>query len=473
MNIEQVRSAAETQLSYLSDPSCIRIHVGASSSNSNVVSIIRQFEAAIGQGKFQAKTVRTGSFGYYDLEPIVTVKRQSLKPVFYPNVTLDGIVGIADDLAKGAGSIPYLSELPSFNRQKRIALRNCGWIDPEDINSYIIQGQGYAGLAKALGMKPSGSEKIDKHLICNAVDPHPKTLTSRLLIESDPHSVLEGMAIQAFNIGASHCYILVEEKSEAVKKFQKALDQMRLYGLLGSKVLDVQFGLEIEIIEVPMQWTLGNRIELFRCIEEKQPLPHMLPTLPGISGIFAKPVAIVDPETMARISAMKDADGTKIVTLSGNAMQKCTVEVSNGTTIRSVIENYGCGVSNRPVIKAVQSGGPAGAFVSPDSLDVAMDSESIEVFEADSSIVDVTHGVIAYIQSQSCGKCVFCREGCLQMLTILEDISENKGKPHDLDLLLELGEEMRTGCLCSWGRSAPNPVLSSLKLFRSEFEERL
>jgi NADH:ubiquinone oxidoreductase subunit F (NADH-binding) len=182
---------------------------------------------------------------------------------------------------------------------------------------------------------------------------------------------------------------------------------------------------------------------------------------------------IVNPEIMSRVSAMKDINETRVVTLSGSVMHKYTVEVAAGTTIRSIIEDYGGGVSNGKAIKAVQPGGASGAFISSDDLDAAIDSESIEVFEADSSIVDATKGIMAYIQSQSCGKCVFCREGCLQILTILEDITENRGKPQDLDLLLELGEEMRDICLCAFGRSAPDSVLSSIQLFRSEYEKRV
>jgi NADH-quinone oxidoreductase subunit F len=468
MNIGQVRAAAETQLSYLFDPSCIRIHVGALSSNPNAIGVFRQFQRVVAQGGFQARIVRTGSFGYYGLEPIVTIIKPGLEPIFYTNVTLERVAGLVNDL-----EIPYVSELPSFSRQSRVALRNCGWIDPEDINFSIVNGQSYVGLAKALNLDAPWTEACDKLLLCNAVDPDLKSLTSQLLLESDPHSVLEGMAIKAFNLGASHGYVLVEEKTEAANRLRKALDQMRAYTLLGRDILDSQFCLEIEIIETPVQWTSGSRIELFRCIEECQSLPHMLPTLPNVSEIYEKPIIIVDPEMMAKASAMKDIDETKVVTLNGSLRRQYTVELAAGTTIRSIIENYGGFVSNGKDIKAVQLGGSTGSFVSPDDLDAAIDWRSIEVFEIDSNIVDVTKRIMTFIQSQSCGKCVFCREGCLQMMTILEDISENKGKPQDLDLLQELGEEMRTGCLCAFGRSAPDPVLSSIQLFRSEYEKRL
>jgi NADH-quinone oxidoreductase subunit F len=487
MKIEQVYAAAEAQLPYLSDLSCIKIF-GSSATDSKTDRIFSLLQSAIDQENLRAKIVRTGSFGYFDLEPIVRVEKPGREAILYTNVTLDGVADLMNDLAKGTSGVPFISELPSFNLQKRIALRNCGWIDPEDINHYILHGKGYAGFSRALSMNPSDlkwkqfplAENVYKYLICNAIDPDPRSLTCRLLLESDPHSVLEGMLIGAYAAGASHGIILVEEKSEAFRRLRKALDQMRAYNLLGSNILDSQFCSEIKIIEEPTTLTTGHRMERLRCIEENQPQLHMLPVYPADSEFMGKPVLIVNPEMMSNLAAgccdsTKGSRKSKVVTLSGSAIHKYTVEVSPETTIRSVLENFGGGVSNGKKIKAVQLGGPLGSFIALNDLNLPVGSDevgpgSIEVLDADSGIVDATKNVMAYIQSQSCGKCVFCREGCLQMLTILEDISENKGKPQDLDLLVELGEEMRASCLCAFGRTAPNPVLSSIKLFRNEYE---
>jgi NADH-quinone oxidoreductase subunit F len=535
MNIEHVRAAAETQSSYLSDPSCVKIYVGSAAADSNVERIAGLFQSAVDRGSLRAGIIRAGSFGLYDLEPIVAVERPGSSAVLYNNVTPNIVADLIDDTVRGVtdkvkafgyignsniepSGITSISELPLFTLQNRIALRNCGWIDPEDINHYITHGRGYAGLSKALGMNPSEiignmipsalkgrggqgcstadkwdnfsvSKNADKYLICNAADPDPRSPAFRLLLESDPHSVLEGMLIGAYAAGASRCFIFVEEMTAASRRLRKALGQMKPYNLLCPNILDSGFCSEIEIEEVPSSLLSGHRIELFRCLEENHPLPHMHPSYPAASEFIGKPVLMANPEIMSSLSAilcdaMKACRESKIVTLSGIVTHKYTVEVSPEMTIRSIIDNFGGGVSNGKAIKAVQLGGPAGPFIGPNTLDLpigcdareesisCIGSGTIEVLDADSSIVDATRNSMSFIQTQSCGKCVFCREGCLQMLTILEDISENKGHRQDLDLLIELGEEMLHACLCDFGRAAPNPVLSSIKLFRTEYEKR-
>ncbi len=534
MNIEQICAAAKTQSSYLGDPSFFKIYVASSTADPNAARIAELFQSTIGQSGLRVMIFRTGSFGFYDLEPIVIVDRPGLFTILCDSITPEKAAGLIEDLAKGLpgkgkalcfvgnnkpGNVPHISELPLFNLQNRVALRNCGWIDPEDVNHYILRGRGYTGLSKALKMDPadlietlipsarkssgradfsnaepwrifSRSKDGNKCLICNTVDPDPRSLTSRLLLEGDPHSVLEGMLIGAYALGASHCYILVEDQAEAVQRLRKALDQMRMYHLLGSNILDSRFCSEVEIKEVPASLTSGHRIELFRCLEERQPLPHILPDYPDAIKFMGKPILAVDCETMAKLSAVlingrADRTESKVVTLSGSVVHKRTIEVSPGTTIRSIIEHFGGGILNGRLLKAIQLGGPSGQYVAPDSFDLpigshgieksgfSISSGSIEVLDADTSMIEAAKDIMIYIQAQSCGKCIFCREGCLQMLTILEDISENKSKPGDLDLLVELGEEMRTSCLCAFGCAAPIPVLSSIKLFRDEYEEKV
>ncbi len=255
MKIEQIQAAAEAQLPYLSDQSTINIYVGSSMTDANAGCILSLFQNAVDQGNLQARIIRTGSFGYYDLEPIVTLKIPGSLAVLYKNVTQELIPDLIGDFLQAKpgkikpycfigdkiwSDIPHIFELPLFSLQSRIALRNCGWIDPENINHYIFQGQGYTGLSKALRMNPpdiagavipsvlksrsgpgcssldqwklfTGSEKDNGFLICNAMDPNPRSLTSRLLLESDPHSVLEGILIAAYAIGASHCAVFVGE----------------------------------------------------------------------------------------------------------------------------------------------------------------------------------------------------------------------------------------------------------------------
>ena len=517
MNLEQVRATAEKQLSLSGDPSCLTICVGASAADSNATQIVRLFRQAIEQGELKADVFRTGSFGYCDLEPMVLVEMPGSEARLLANFTPDDRAAHLSNFSKSVGNSPLISEWPLFNLQKRIALRNCGWIDPEDINHYITHGKGYAGLAKALKNSPPGlirtsiqtalkgrrgqscsapkkwqlfaeTTEKDKCLICNAVDPDPKSMTSRLLLESDPHSVLEGMLISAYVTGASHCYLFIEEKAAVIHRLRKVLDQMKVANLLGFNILNSQFHSEIEILVMPEIGTTGHRVELLRCMDENHTLPHILPEQPA-SGIFAgKAVLVVNPESMSSVAAIlgdgADYDwGSKVVTLTGSIAYRGTVEVSHGTTIQNVIDAFGGGVSKGKTIRAVQLGGPSGYFIAPSALNHAIGcnafdesyssigSGTIEVLDSDSSILNTTKGVMAYLQAQSCGKCVFCREGCLQMLTILEDFSENKARPHDLDLLVELGEEMRNASLCDFGRTAPNAVLSSVKFFRDEYRK--
>jgi len=526
MKIEQIQAAAEAQLSCLNDPSTIKIYVGSSMGDANVGRILALFQNEIDRGNLQARIVRTGSFGCYDLEPIVTAKISDSFAVLYNNVDQDSIADLISDLIQGMpgkakpycfigdkrwSGIPHISQLPLFSLQNRIALRNCGWIDPEDIDHYISQGQGYTGLSKALRMSPpdvaglaipsvlksrcgpgcsnidrwelfAGPERGNSYLICNAIDPNPRSLTSRLLLDSDPHSVLEGMLIAAYAIGASYCAFIVGNRAEDARRLRKALDQMRKYNLLGSNILDSQFCSEIEIKEAELM-PAGYWIELLCCWEEKRLSPHMLPAGPFASEFIGKPWLIVNPEMMSSLSAVLRNDKearteSKVVTLSGSVIHPYTVEVSSEVTLGSIIEILGGGAPNGKTIKAVQIGGPAGPLFAPSALripvsyDVVEESGSIEVIDAESDIVDAVRDRFAYLQTQSCGKCVFCREGCLQILTILEDLLENRGKAQDLDLLVALCEEMKTACLCSFGRAVPNPVLSSINLFRAEYEKR-
>jgi NADH:ubiquinone oxidoreductase subunit F (NADH-binding) len=273
---------------------------------------------------------------------------------------------------------------------------------------------------------------------------------------------------------------------------------MREYGLLGNGILDSTFGAEIEIKEVVPLLVSGEETALLRFLEGKQPMPYVRPSYPAADGFEGKPVLINNIETLSNVSAIfkngssgytrigtSQSRGTKIMTLSGKVVHKYTVEVPFGTTLDSIIRDIGGGVSSGKKIKAVQLGGPTGGYFTVDSLDLPVAYETmkaagamigsgtVELFDSDSCAVEMTEEIVSYIQTQSCGKCVFCREGTYQMSDILKDISGEMGKPLDLDLLIELGEEMKIGCVCGLGRTAPNPVLSSIRLFRGEYEAHI
>jgi NADH-quinone oxidoreductase subunit F len=540
VNFERICAAAASESGYLNDRDYLKLYISASVDNTTAASVFNSFQAEINKHGIKAKVIATGSFDYYDLEPLVLVDKPGKSTILYHNVNPETAAELVNDYlindnprpdmalgSMGGGEvdgIPNTSSLPLFNLQSRIALRNCGYIDPENINHYILCGNGYGGLSRALSMgqsdvieeiKRSGlrgrggagypaaekwrlcrdAEGSQKWAICNAVDADPQALTARLLLESDPHSVLEGMLIGAYAVGASRCVICVNaDYATALKRLDKALEQMRGYGLLGGNILGSNFSCEIEIREIPTSLVAGEETALIRCLEGKQAMPYVRPPYPVASGIYDGPTLINNVETIANVSAIfqngwewyaafgtEKSRGTKVVNLAGDVLHKCTVEVPFGTTLRSIVAVIGGGVGNGKDVKAVQFGGPTGAYFNADSLDIHLDYETIreagsiigsgtvEVFGSDTCAVEMTRDVISYLQTQSCGKCVFCREGSYQMSDILQDIADGKGEPKDLDMLTELGEAMKIGCICSLGRTMPNPALSSMRLFDSDY----
>jgi NADH-quinone oxidoreductase subunit F len=541
MNYEQILARAASQSTSPSDVSSITICVGSSPDNDMAEGVFRSFQIAVGEAALRATVRMTGSLGCYDLEPVVWIEQPGQPAILYNNATPEIAAQLVKDslvnrnprpdlafctLGDGrASGIPHFSDLSLFNLQRRIALRNCGTVDPEDINHSIWRGQGYSGLSRVLEMSPlavieevkksglrgSGgtghlaadkwklchdAEGSEKYLVCNAMSADSRALAARLLLESDPHSVLEGILIGAYAVGASHCILCVDAGcGPANRRLRKALGQMGEYGLLGNHILDSDFRAEIAVREVPALLVLAEETALLRFLEEKQPMPCLSPSYPSAIGFRGKPTLIDSVENFAKAAAIfeKGSEGhfrfgtvgdkaTRIITLSGKAVHKYTVEVPIETTIETVVSCIGGGVPGGKKIKAVQVGGPTGAYFGADSLDRPLDDEAlketedligsgtIEVFDSDSCAVEITTDIMSYLQAQSCGKCLFCREGTYQMSDILKDISEHKGKPEDLDLLIELGEEMKIGCLCVLGRTAPNPVLSSIELFRADYE---
>lgn len=543
MNFEQVFATAASNSSHFNDGDYTQICIGVKASDANTAAIFNSVQAETNKHGIKASVITTGSFGYYDLEPILSISKPGQPAILYKNVDQEIASSLISDFfihdnqrpdialcsigSNKIDNIPSSSELPLFHLQNRIALRNCGYIDPENINHYIQRG-GYSGLSKALQMsqnklieelRKSGlrgrggashltadkwsicrdAEGTEKYVICNAVDADPQALTARLLLESDPHSILEGMLIGAYAVGASHCVVYLDAGYDiAISKLRKALEQMREYSLLGNNILDSTFSPEIELREVTASLVSGEETAILRFMEGKQAMPYIHMSYPAVNEFNGKPTLINNLETLSNVSAIfqnstewysasgtAKSKGNKVITLSGDITHQYTVEVPLGTTLLSIVENIGGGVPDGKSIKAVQFGGPTGSFFAVDSLDVPVDYESIEqlgsivgsgtvrVFDSDSCAVEMTRDVTSYIHTQSCGKCVFCREGSLQISDILQDIAEYKGKPQDLDLLLELGEVMKTSCICRIGETAPNPVLSSIKLFRSDYDTHI
>jgi NADH-quinone oxidoreductase subunit F len=417
--------------------------------------------------------------------------------------------------------------LPMLKPQVRIALRNCGDIDPGDINQYIGRG-GYSGLVRALKMAPEevieevdrsglrerggegfstgekwrlsfdapGSEKV---VICNAAEGDPESLTARTLLEDDPHSVLEGMVIGAYVTGAGLGYVFVNaEDALAIVRLKSALKQMEDHGFLGGHILDSNVSFRIEVNEGTGKLACGDETFLINAIEGKPTMPFVCSSRPPISGLGGKPTLIHQAENGAHVSAVMEkgaewyagfgteqSRGTKVFTLSGKVMHPGLIEVPMGTGLREIVYDIGGGTPNGKALKAMQIGGPTGGYLPASSLDLPVDYEhlsaagtlmgsgSILVIDGDACIVDQAKCSLSFIQNESCGKCVFCREGTMQMAEILTDITEGRGKTHDIDLLLELGEGLKLGAQCDLGRTAPNPALTAIRYFREEVEAHI
>ena len=544
MNFEQVYAAAEAECDYPSNKDCIKIYISASPEDASVAGIRDCFQNEVEKHNISASIITAGPSGYDDLEPMAGIEKPGRGTILYHNMTPEKASELAEgylqnddlrpDLAwchNGDGEIsdiPNISQLPLFNLQSRTALKNCGCIDPQDINQYIVMGKGYAGLYRTLQMSrkevieelgktslrgkggagyPTAekwqichdTEDSDKCAVCNAIDADPKAHTARLLLESDPHSVLEGLLIGAYAAGAAHCFICVNsEYRKAIEILRQAIEQMEKYSLLGDKILDTDFRCDIEIKEITASLVSGEETALIRSMENKQAMPYLRITYPAVKGLNDKPTLINSAETLACVAAAfrdgteaitgtgtEKSKGTKVITLSGNIAHGYTVEVPFGTTLRSIVEDIGGVMAGGKSIEAVQFGGPTGALFTDSSLDTPVSYEAmeeaggiigsgtIEVLDSDKCAVETARDIMGYIQAESCGKCVFCREGTYQITDILNDIAENKGKPEDLELILEIAEGMKTGSICGLGRTAALPILSSIGLFRDDYEAHI
>jgi NADH-quinone oxidoreductase subunit F len=423
--------------------------------------------------------------------------------------------------------IPNLFELPMLKSQVRIVLHNCGFIDPTNINHYIACG-GYSGLVKALDMKPeqiieeikrSGlrgrggagfptgqkwefcrkSPGKEKYIICNADEGDPGAFMNRSLLEGDPHSVLEGMLIGARAIGAKVGYIYCRaEYPLALERLRIALKKLEEYRLIGDNILDSDFSFHLKIKEGAGAFVCGEETALMASIEGKRGMPRSRPPFPAVSGLWGKPTNINNVETWASVTIImqKGADwyanygtegskGTKTFSLAGKIERTGLIEVPFGITMRQIICEIGGGILERKRFKAVQTGGPSGGCLPADFLDTPIDYDSlisagsimgsggIVVMDEDTCMVDVARFFLSFVQLESCGKCIPCRWGTKQMLDILEDITNGRGKPDDIELLQELAESVKDGSLCGLGQTAPNPVLTSIRYFRDEYRAHI
>jgi NADH-quinone oxidoreductase subunit F len=411
--------------------------------------------------------------------------------------------------------------------QVRIALRNCGLIDPQHLDAYIARG-GYEGLNRALKRPPAevieeigrsglrehggsglpvaekwrlalnapGSEKV---LVCNAAEGDPDSLIARTLMEEDPHSVLEGMLIGGYATGASlGCVSIHAEYGLAISRLRTALKQAEDHGFSGNHIAGSKAGFHIEVREGTGKLACRDETFLINAIEGKQTMPFVCSPRPLLSGLEGKPTLIHQAETWARVSAVMEkgaawyaglgtgrCSGTKVLTLSGSVMHSGLIEVPMGTPLREIVYGIGGGIPDGKTLKAMQIGGPTGGYLPASFLNLPVDDEhlldagtlmgsgTVLVIDSDACMVDRARRALSFLGTESCGKCVFCREGTMQMAEILTDMTEGRGKPHDIELLLELGESLKLGSQCDLGRTASNPVLTLIRYFREELEAHI
>jgi len=427
-----------------------------------------------------------------------------------------------------AETIPELNDIPFYARQRLIVLRNRGVIDPENIEEYIGR-DGYLGAGKALlemtpeeivdeikksGLRgrggagfPTGfkwefagkAEGDIKYVLCNADEGDPGAFMDRSVLEADPHAVLEGMIIAARAIGAGKGYIYCRaEYPLAVKRLTIAIDHARERGLLGNDILGSGFDFDLEIYQGAGAFVCGEETALIQSIEGKRGMPRPRPPFPAQQGLWNKPTVLNNVETYANVAQIitngsewfsaigtEKSKGTKVFALTGDVNNIGLVEVPMGTTLRTIIYEIGAGISGKQKFKAVQLGGPSGGCVPEAFLDTPVDYESIAkvgaimgsggmiVMDNRTCMVDMARFFMDFIQEESCGKCTPCREGTIRMLEILEKITRGNGEPGDIELLEELSGMIKDSALCGLGQTGPNPVLSTLKYFRDEYEAHI
>ena len=522
-----------------------RAHVlvcgGTGCSSSGSAELIKRFEEQIAKNGLdkEVKVVRTGCFGLCEAGPVVIVYPEG---TFYSRIRPDDVDEIVSEhLLKGriVQHLVYkekadeeqhvtLDNIDFYRPQMRLALRNCGVIDPENIDEYIAF-DGYRALAKVLtemtpeqvisevlksGLRgrggagfPTGkkwqfaaaSKADQKYMICNADEGDPGAFMDRSVLEGDPHSVLEAMAIGGYAIGASEGYIYVRaEYPIAVKRLEIAINQAREYGLLGKNIFGSGFDFDIFIRLGAGAFVCGEETALMHTIEGGRGEPKPKPPFPAVRGLFDKPTNINNVETLANIPQiiLKGADwfasigtekskGTKVFALGGKINNAGLVEVPMGTPLRDIIYKIGGGIPGGKKFKAVQTGGPSGGCIPADYLDIAIDYDSLTaigsmmgsggmiVMDEDNCMVDIARFFLDFTVDESCGKCTPCRIGTRRMLEILERIVEGKGEEGDIEKLEALAENIKATALCGLGQTAPNPVLSTLKYFRDEYEAHI
>lgn len=520
----------------------VRGHVlccgGTGCTSSGSEAIIKEMETqlkAFGLDK-EIKVIKTGCFGLCALGPIMIVYPEG---AFYSRVQVEDVKEIVSEhLLKGRivkrllyqetveeDNIKSLNEVDFYKKQLRLALRNCGVIDPENIDEYIA-ADGYKALTKVLtemtreevideikrsGLRGRGgagfstglkwhftyaAEGDQKYVACNADEGDPGAFMDRSILEGDPHSVIEAMAIAAYAVGANRGFIYIRaEYPIAVKRLEIAIGQAKEYGLLGDNIFGTDFCFELELRLGAGAFVCGEETALMTSIEGKRGEPRPRPPFPANKGLWAKPTLLNNVETYANITQIinngadwfasigtEKSKGTKVFALGGKINNTGLVEIPMGTTLREIIEDIGGGIPNGKKFKAAQTGGPSGGCIPASLMDTPIDYDSLIqigsmmgsggliVMDEDNCMVDIAKFFLEFTVDESCGKCTPCRIGTRRLLELLTKITDGKGTMEDIDKLEELCYSIKASAMCGLGQTAPNPVLSTLRYFRDEYE---
>ena len=522
----------------------IRSHVlicgGTGCSASGSVTIRETLEKEIANAGLEneVKVVQTGCFGLCELGPIMIVYPEG---TFYSRVTVDDVAEVVSEhLLKGrvvrrlvfnetlqevTNDVKSLSETSFYKKQKRIALRNCGVIDPENIEEYIgvdgyqalgkvltemtpdeviqtiidsgLRGRGGGGFPTGLKWKFASGNRgnVQKYVACNADEGDPGAFMDRSILEGDPHAVLEAMAIAGYAIGADEGYIYVRaEYPIAIRRLEVAIKQAHEYGLLGKDIFGTGFNFDVKLRLGAGAFVCGEETALMTSIEGNRGEPRPRPPFPAVKGLFGQPTILNNVETYANVAQIilngaewfqsmgtEKSKGTKVFALGGKIKHTGLVEVPMGTTLREVVEEIGGGIPNGKKFKAAQTGGPSGGCIPADLIDTPIDydnliaigsmmgSGGLIVMDEDTCMVDIARFFLDFTVDESCGKCTPCRVGTKRLLELLDKIIEGKGELSDLDEMEELANYIKSASLCGLGQTAPNPVLSTLNRFRDEY----
>jgi NADH:ubiquinone oxidoreductase subunit F (NADH-binding)/Pyruvate/2-oxoacid:ferredoxin oxidoreductase delta subunit len=537
------------------DKAVIFISSGTSSIISGVEKTLAAILSYIDDNEPGTELVKVGCTGPSSFEPLVCVQLPGKNKLYFRNITEEKVDSLLngvfhsdinkDDLVGQSGSngiglwpgIPFMEELPFFARQKRLVLNNCGCYNPESIEEYIARGgyrvyvkvirhytyeevcniieksglRGRSGGGYLTGLKwkqALNAGASSRYFVCNAKESDPGAFTDRTILESDPHRLIEGIAIGAYAIGASTAIVFFRNGSEhARKRLQKAIDIARDYGLLGHNILSSGYNLDIIIRKEPGAFVCGEETALLNTLEGKRGMPQLKPPYPTTAGLFGKPTVINNVETLMNVPLImqngpewfrtlgtENSPGTKVFAIAGKGRMTGVVEVEMGISFRSILADIADGIKEGKEFKAIQLGGASGSFITSETLDITVDYEDLKkngigmgsggfvIIDENTCMVDLVRYYMEFIRNESCGKCIPCREGTGRMLEILESVirkplNEDSGTTLErfkgVMQLETIASVMKDTSLCGLGQSAPNPFMSALKSFREEFEEHI